>query len=82
MRKHGVPNFPDPDGSGRIRLTSGVRNGQKTGVDVNSPQFRKAQQACQKLQPNGGSPNRQEQAQEQQAMLNFARCMRAHGVPN
>jgi hypothetical protein len=82
MRKHGVPNFPDPDAEGRIKITSGVRDGQKTGVDVDSPQFRMAQQACQKLQPSGGRPDRQEQAQEQQAMLRFARCMRSHGVPN
>jgi hypothetical protein len=82
MRKHGVPNFPDPDSKGRIRITSGLgRNGQKTGVDVNSPQFKKAQQACQKLQPNGGRPNAQQQAREQQAMLKFSRCMRSHGVP-
>jgi hypothetical protein len=82
MRKHGVPNFPDPDSKGRIKITSGLgRNGQKTGVDVNSPQFKKAQQACQKLQPNGGRPNAQQQAREQQAMLKFSRCMRSHGVP-
>jgi hypothetical protein len=82
MRTHGVPNFPDPDSTGRIKITSGVRDGQKTGVDVNSPQFKKAERACQKLQPSGGTPNRQEQAKEQRAMLRFARCMRLHGVPN
>jgi hypothetical protein len=83
MRTHGVPNFPDPDSQGRIKITSGrSANGQKTGVDVNSPQFKKAQRACQKLQPSGGRPNRQEQAKEQRAMLKFAQCMRSHGVPN
>jgi hypothetical protein len=82
MRSHGVPNFPDPDSQGRIKITSGVdRNGHKTGVDTNSPQFKKAQQACQKLQPNGGKPNAQQQAKEQQAMLKFSQCMRSHGVP-
>jgi hypothetical protein len=82
MRKHGVPNFPDPDSHGRFKITSGRgRNGQKTGIDVNSPQFQKAQQACQKLQPNGGRPSQQEQAKEQQTALKFAQCMRSHGVP-
>jgi hypothetical protein len=82
MRSHGVPNFPDPDSQGRIKITSGVdRNGHKTGVDTNSPQFKKAQQACQKLQPNGGKPSAQQQAKEQQAMLKFSQCMRSHGVP-
>jgi hypothetical protein len=82
MRKHGVPNFPDPDSQGRIKITSGVfRNGQKTGVDTNSPQFRMAQQACQKLMPNGGRPNAQTQANELRQTLAFAKCMRSHGVP-
>lgn len=82
MRKHGVTNFPDPDSEGNLKVTSGVgRNGQRTGVDVNSPQFRTAQQACQKLQPGGGRPNPQEQARERQAALAFSACMRSHGVP-
>jgi hypothetical protein len=83
MRSHGVPNFPDPDSKGRILITSGVdANGHKTGVDTNSPQFARARNACQKFQPNGGRPSAAQQAQEQQAMLKFAHCMRSHGVPN
>jgi hypothetical protein len=82
MRRHGVPNFPDPDSNGRILITGGVdANGQKTGVDTNSPQARKAARACQKLQPNGGRPTAAQQAREQQAMLKYAQCMRSHGVP-
>jgi hypothetical protein len=82
MRSHGVGNFPDPDSKGRILITSGVSaNGQKTGVDVNSPQFERARNTCQKLQPNGGRPTAAQQAREQQAMLTFAQCMRSHGVP-
>src|SRR4030095_7285984 len=57
MRSHGVPNFPDPDSDGRLKITSGVsKNGQKTGVDVNSPRFKTARRACQRLLPNGGRP--------------------------
>jgi hypothetical protein len=82
MRSHGVPNFPDPDSKGRIKVTSGVAaNGQKTGVDVNSPQFDRARKACANLLPNGGRPTAAQQQQEQQQMLKFAQCMRAHGVP-
>jgi hypothetical protein len=81
MRSHGVPNFPDPDSKGRIKVTSGVSaNGQKTGVDVNSPQFDRARKACDNLLPNGGRPTAAQQQQEQQQMLKFAQCMRAHGV--
>jgi hypothetical protein len=82
MRSHGVPNFPDPDSKGRIKITSGVAaNGQKTGVDVNSPQFDRARKACDNLLPNGGRPTAAEQQKEQQQMLKFAQCMRSHGVP-
>jgi hypothetical protein len=82
MRKNGVPNFPDPDSQGRIKITSGVsKSGQKTGVDTNAPQFRTAQKACQKLMPNGGRPTAQTQAKELQQALGFAKCMRSHGVP-
>jgi hypothetical protein len=82
MRKHGVPNFPDPDKNGHILITSGrSANGQMTGVDTNSPQFKTAAQACKSLQPEGGRPSAAQQAKMQQAMLAFARCMRSHGVP-
>jgi hypothetical protein len=81
MRKNGVPNFPDPDSQGRIKVTSGIdRNGHQTGVPLNSPGFRRAQKACQKLQP-GGKLNPQQQAKALETMLKFSACMRAHGVP-
>jgi hypothetical protein len=41
-----------------------------------------AQQACQKLLPNGGRQSTQEQAKELQETLEYAICMRAHGVPS
>jgi hypothetical protein len=81
MRSHGVPNFPDPDSQGHIKITGGVSNGKTFGVDTNSPQFKAADRACRKLQPNGGKPSAAQQAKEQQAMLKFAQCMRSHGVP-
>jgi hypothetical protein len=82
MRKNGVANFPDPDSSGGIKLTFGrSASGATTGVDTNSPQFTKAQHACQRLLPNGGRPSAQAQQKEVQQALKFARCMRSHGVP-
>jgi hypothetical protein len=82
MRKHGVANYPDPDGQGRILITSGVdRNGHHSGLDTNSAQFSTAQHACQKLQPGGGKPNAQAQQREVERALKFSRCMRKHGVP-
>jgi hypothetical protein len=45
MRKHGYPNFPDPDSQGVLDLTN---------VDPQSPQFQSAMQAC---RPAGGKSN-------------------------
>jgi hypothetical protein len=81
MRRNGVPNFPDPDSNGDFRIAGGQRNGRRFGVDPSSAQFRKARQACRKLEPNGGKQDPQEQAREQQQALKFSQCMRSHGVP-
>jgi hypothetical protein len=74
MRKHGVTNFPDPDGQGLIKIESGM------GIDPGSPAFQSARTACDKLLPNGGQPTPAQIAQQQQKMLAFSACMRAHGV--
>jgi len=74
MRKHGVTNFPDPDGQGVIRIHSG------TGIDPGSPAFSSARTACEKLLPNGGQPTPAQIAQRQQQMLAFSACMRSHGL--
>jgi hypothetical protein len=79
MRKHGLPTFPDPKAvSGGYSLSFGSEN----GIDPNSPQFKNAQQACKKLLPNGGTQSSQEQAKQLQTALNYAACIRSHGVPN
>ena len=74
MRKHGVPNFPDPNGQGLITIDSG------TGIDPGSPAFRSAQATCSKLLPNGGQPTPAQAAQQQQKLLAFSACMRSHGI--
>ena len=74
MRKHGVTNFPDPNGQGVIAIHSGM------GIDPGSPAFTSARTACEKLLPDGGQPTPAQIAQQQQKMLAFSACMRAHGV--
>jgi hypothetical protein len=74
MRKHGVSNFPDPNGQGQISIGSGM------GIDPGSPTFRSAQTTCRKLLPNGGQATPQQRAEMQQQMLAYAKCMRAHGI--
>jgi hypothetical protein len=70
MRSNGVTYFPDPDSSGAIPKV-GPRQ-----LGVSSSRFQHAQKTCAYLlQPA--------EAQVQQAlsgMLDFARCMRSHGV--
>lgn len=73
MRSHGVPDFPDPNSQGHIGITAG------DGVNVNSPQFKSAEQACRSLQPGAGTPA--QQAQRVTAALKYAKCMRSHGLP-
>jgi hypothetical protein len=72
MRKHGVPKFPDPEVA-----SSGVR----VRIDKSAPQFRRAEQACRKLLPNGGIAKQHEQAKHLQEALDYAACMRGNGVP-
>jgi hypothetical protein len=45
MRTHGVPNFPDPAGSGRIPDPSSL------GINQGSPKFEAANQACRAYRP-------------------------------
>jgi len=47
MRRHGVPNFPDPDPTGTLPPLAGA------GIDVQSPAFVAAYQAC-RAPGNGG----------------------------
>jgi hypothetical protein len=70
MRKHGVPNFPNPNSQG---ATDAV------GINVNSPQFLAAHQACQSLEvANPPAVVHQQVLQE----LAVAQCMRKHGIPD
>ena len=78
MRSRGVPNFPDPSGSGGIPKETAQQLG------VSSSQLQAAQNACQHLLPNTGNIDDNPAALHQwwSQMLHFARCMHSHGVPN
>jgi hypothetical protein len=77
MRKHGVTNFPDPDSSGRILLSS------SSEINPKSPVFQAAQKTCFKLVPgsNPAATNANTAATERQFVA-AAECMRKHGVPD
>jgi hypothetical protein len=84
MRANGVPNFPDINAGGmRFQSTQGP-NGQTmsvNGVSVNAPAFLAARRQCQKYMPHQVLSQSQT-AQALKRTLEFARCMRSHGVPN
>jgi hypothetical protein len=48
MRDNGVPDFPDPDADGNMRL-----DGDKIGMGPGDPTFDRADQACAKFRPQG-----------------------------
>jgi hypothetical protein len=76
MRQHGI-DMPDPQFDANGRITQQYK--ASPGKGPNDPKFKAAQEACKKYMPNGGNapkPN----PQEQQQMLQFARCMRQHGI--
>jgi hypothetical protein len=77
MRAHGVPNFPDPDANGGISI-----NGGAGGLDPGSAVFQAADKVCRPLGGDGPGGTPAQQAQNREAMLKFARCMRAHGLPD
>jgi hypothetical protein len=89
MRSHGVPRFPDPDGRGNYPAADPRHLG------VSSTRYQAAGEACQHLLPTGASLQQQTNrclwfgdcppALVQQLMTmerEYARCLRAHAVPN
>jgi hypothetical protein len=76
MRSNGVTNFPDPNASGKLTIDE-IANG--SSLDTSSPAFKQAIDACKNLEPAGFTGNKRS-SQQQQAALEFARCIRENGV--
>jgi hypothetical protein len=77
VRSHGAPNFPDP-----VKTPDGGYGYRTTGIDPNSATFQGALQACKALPSPWNSTGQQLSTAQQQAWLNWAKCIRAHGMPN
>lgn len=77
MRSHGVPSFPDPDGSGQISKQAIIAAANSAGTSV----FQSAGNACAHLAPSGLGPSPASiTAQDQQDYLRAAACMRSRGI--
>jgi hypothetical protein len=72
MRANGVSDFPDPNAPGDF---------PSYGVSVTAAVWTKAVAACKALQPPGTLSAKLTPAQES-AALEFAQCIRKHGVPD
>jgi hypothetical protein len=81
MRSHGVPAFPDPTSGPNGGAGFRIKGGPGTGLDPQSTTFQRADSACKSLLPNGGVAKPLTPAQ-QQAFLDWAQCIRQHGVPD
>ena len=73
MRENGVPDFPDPDASGRLR---GPGHEQQ-----DDPKFRAAMEKCRNLAPGGEHEKPGDPAFVEQ-MRKYSQCMRDNGVPD
>jgi hypothetical protein len=76
MRSNGVSEFPDPGASGSFTI-DGIVNG--SSLNPNTPTFKQAISACRGLEPAGFAGSKWS-AQQMQAALEFAKCIRANGV--
>jgi hypothetical protein len=74
MRGHGVPSFPDPETTAGVQIPVSLAQNP-------SPAFKSAMQACDHLIPADTSPPVVSASQKAVA-VEFAQCMREHGVPN
>jgi hypothetical protein len=74
-----VPNFPDLSGNGML-IQGNAQTISVNGVSINAPAFLAARANCQKYLPS--THTSPAQSAQRQRGLEFARCMRSHGVPN
>ncbi len=79
MRANGVTNFPDLGSNGML-IQGNAHTISVNGVSVSAPAFLAARAQCQKYLPSAHASTAQ--TAQHQGGLNFAKCMRSHGVPN
>jgi hypothetical protein len=77
MRDHGI-DMPDPQRVG----SGGIKQTMKGGPSMNTAKVQSAQKDCQKYMNVGGgrAVSAAEKAKVQNAMLDYAKCMRQNGV--
>ena len=87
MRANRVSGFPDPvaapgGGEGLPLMINPDGSLTAEGKTFAGPALRSAERACKAYLPPAGGPPPKVRARQLHQELAFARCMRAHGVPN
>ena len=77
VREHGV-DMPDPQVGGNGEMSFSFRADGPDGLD--REQLQEAQEACQELMPTGLGKPWDVPQEQRDAMLDFAQCMREHGI--
>jgi hypothetical protein len=73
LRSHGVPNFSDPSPGGPSVIPN--------WINPQAPAFKSAEKACARYLGDGSGQGSGSESERLQ-LLNLAKCMRAHGLPN
>jgi hypothetical protein len=81
MRRHDVPDFPDPTVVRGGGVAFQINGGPGSQLNRNNPRFKAAEQACLSLLPGGGQPTALP-AKKLAAEVQWAGCMRSHGLPS
>lgn len=77
IRAHGVPDLPDS----AVSTATGQVELHVPAYLKSEARFQSALQACQKYLPGGGTAAKQQRPSIQQE-VNYAHCMRSHGITN
>jgi hypothetical protein len=73
MRSHGVPDFPDPSPGGPSVIPN--------WINPRAPAFQTAEKACAKFLVGGSGQGSASESRKLE-LLNFAKCLRTHGLPS
>jgi hypothetical protein len=74
MRENGVKKFPDPGNDGSQII------GKDSGIDPQSPEFKKAEEACKDVSPQGAGGSNGGKPADLAKARTWAKCVRDHGV--
>lgn len=82
MRSHGVSDFPDPTVASNGLPSWSINASPNSDLDPNSPQNKRAHEACSQDLPTLGPHTPAETTAAIAEAVKYAECMRSHGEPD